>query len=255
MRIATWNCNSLRARLPRLLPWLEADGPEVVMLQETKCMDDQFPREELEAAGYSAAIFGQKTYNGVAILAKGTIEDVRIGLGDPAFDEEARVIGAQVGDTLLLNVYVINGREVGHPRYDDKLRWYGLLRDRIADTYDLSEKFVLGGDFNVTVDDRDVYDPDRWHERILCSTKERTALGELFDLGLVDSLRRFHEEPGVYTWWDYRTRGFQRGNGLRIDHLLMSEPAFAACRSVEVDLEMRGGTKPSDHAPVVATFE
>jgi len=255
MRIATWNVNSVRARLERLCAWLSETRPEVVLLQETKCVDEQFPREPIEELGYRIAHFGQKTYNGVAILARSTIEDVALGLGDARFDEEARVIAAQVGEWLVASVYAINGQEVGHPRYHDKLAWFEALRARLAERFPLAEKGVVGGDLNVTRDDRDVHDPRAWHERILCSGREREALARLFELGLEDGLRRFHPEGGVYTWWDYRTRAFERGNkGLRIDYLLLSPPALAACSAVEVDLDARRGPKPSDHAPVVATL-
>jgi exodeoxyribonuclease-3 len=254
MRIATWNVNSVRARLERLTGWLAEARPDVVLLQETKCLDEQFPREPLEELGYSLALHGQKTYNGVAILARGSIETVETGLGE-RFTQEARLITAQVGEWLVASVYVINGQEVGHPRYHDKLDFLAALRARLA-CFPSSEKVVIGGDFNVTRDDRDVHDPRSWHEKILCSAREREAFGALLADGWHDGLRHFHPEGGVYTWWDYYTRAFERGNkGLRIDYLLLSPPALAVCRSVEVDLEARRGAKPSDHAPVVATFE
>jgi len=255
MRIATWNVNSVRARLERLLAWLSEARPDVVLLQETKCVDEQFPAAPLEELGYQWAHFGQKTYNGVAILARQRIEGVVRGLGDARFDAEARVLTAQVGEWLVASVYAINGQEVGHARYHDKLAWFAALRSCLAERFPLSEKVVVGGDLNCTRDDRDVHDPRAWHERILCSTPEREALHALFALGLEDALRRHHPEGGVYTWWDFRTRAFERGNkGLRIDYLLLSPPALAAAQAVEVDLGARRGAKPSDHAPVVATF-
>jgi exodeoxyribonuclease-3 len=255
MRIATWNVNSVRARLERLVPWLAETRPEIVLLQETKCLDEQFPRLPLEELGYQIAHAGQKTYNGVAILARGRIEDVHVGLGDARFDAEARVISAQVGEWLLASVYAINGQEVGHARYLDKLAWFAALRAHLAARFPLSEKVAVGGDLNVTRDDLDVHDPRLWHERILCSSREREALQSLFTLGLEDATRRFHPEGKVYTWWDYYTRAFERGNkGLRIDYLLLSPPALAACTSIAVDLAARAGAKPSDHAPVVATL-
>lgn len=256
MRIATWNVNSVRARLGRLTTWLAEMRPEIVLLQETKCVDEQFPREPIEELGYQIAHFGQKTYNGVAILARGAIEGVERGLGDERFDGEARVIAGQVGEWLVASVYAINGQEVGHPRYHDKLAWYGALRTRLAERFPLAEKIVVGGDLNVTRDELDVHDPRAWHERILCSTPEREALRGVLELGLQDGLRHFHPEGGVYTWWDFRTRAFERGNkGLRIDYLLLSPPALEACSGVEVDLDARRGEKPSDHAPVVATLD
>ena len=256
MRIATWNVNSIRARLPLVQEWLELRRPDVVCLQETKVVDEAFPREELEDLGYQIAVHGQKTYNGVAILSRRGLEDVRTGFGHERFDQEARVIAATVEDVMVVCVYVINGQSVGAERYDDKLEWMAALREYVQTDFPMQEKVVVTGDFNITVDDRDVYDPERWREKILCSTPEREALASLCELGLVDALRDHHDDGGIYTWWDYRTRGFERGNrGLRIDHLLMSPPALAACSGVEVDREARAKPKPSDHAPVVATLE
>lgn len=254
MRIATWNVNSVRARLERVLEWLDSAQPDVVCLQETKCVDEQFPREPIEELGYSIVTYGQKTYNGVAILAKGQIEDVQRGLVGDGEDAEARAIAAQVEDFLLLDLYVVNGKAVGDPKYTYKLEWLERVRATIAERFDLTEKVVVTGDFNVTFDDRDIHDPEAWREKILCSTPERERLAAICDLGLSDALRKFSDEAGIYTWWDFRTRGFQRGNGLRIDHFLLSPSALEACTGVEVDVEERGREKPSDHAPVVATF-
>jgi exodeoxyribonuclease-3 len=253
MRIVTWNVNSVRARLERLLPWLAELRPEVVCLQETKCEDEKFPREEIEELGYSIAHAGQKTYNGVAILSRVGLEDVEVGFdGDMG---EARAISAVVGgDTIVQSLYVINGQQVGAPRYHDKLAWLDRLAEHVRRRFPMDERVVLCGDFNITFDDRDVYDPERWRERILCSTPEREALAKLVDCGLADALRHHHDEGGIYTWWDFRTFGFKKKNGLRIDHFLMSPPALAACSDVAVDVEARAGKKPSDHAPVVATL-
>ncbi len=255
MRVATWNVNSIRARMPRLENWLELQQPDVVCLQETKVQDHQFPAEHIEELGYRVAYSGQKTYNGVAILSKRPIEAVHCGFGDAEFDGEARAIGATIDDVVILNLYVVNGKEVGHDRYDYKLAWLERLRKFVVASYDLSEKVVLCGDFNITFDDRDIYDPEKWRDKILCSQPERDVLGALCELGLHDALRKFHSDTGIFTWWDFRTRGFQRGNrGLRIDHFLMSQSALDACEGVEVDTEERGREKPSDHAPVIATL-
>jgi exodeoxyribonuclease-3 len=254
MRIATWNVNSVRARLPRVLAWLDSVKPDVVCLQETKCVDEQFPREPIEDLGYSIAAYGQKTYNGVAILARGAIEDVQRGLVGDGEAPEARAIAAQVGEFLLLDLYVVNGKEVGDPKYAYKLEWLERVRATIAERFDLSEKVVVTGDFNITFDDRDVHDPDLWREKILCSTPERRALARITELGLHDALRKFTQEPGHHTWWDFRTKGFERNLGLRIDHFLLSKAALDACTSIEVDRDERAREKPSDHAPVVATF-
>ena len=255
MRIATWNVNSVRARLPRVLPWLAELRPDVVMLQEIKCQDEQFPREPIEELGYNVETFGQKTYNGVAILSKSRITDVSRGMRDGVLDPEARVLAATVEDVMLVNVYVVNGQEVGSPKYEKKLEWMKRLRKLVWDEYAMTEKVVMGGDFNVTFDDRDVYDPDAWREKILCSTPEREALLRIMDCGLADAFRKHHEDAGHYTWWDFRTRAFPQGHGLRIDHFLMSPPALRACSRVEIDLDARRGERPSDHAPVVATLD
>ncbi|MCK6447617.1 MAG: exodeoxyribonuclease III [Planctomycetes bacterium] len=253
MKIATWNVNSVRARLPRVLDWLASARPDVVCLQEIKCLDEQFPLEAIQEAGYNVATYGQKTYNGVAILAKSRIEDVVRGLPGEAPDAQRRVIGATIGDVLVFSVYVVNGEAVGSEKYAYKLEWLKRLAEYVR-TLDVKEKLVLCGDFNVTFDDRDVYDPEAWREKILCSTPERDALKRVMEPGLVDAFRRFHDEAGHYTWWDFRTRGFQRKQGLRIDHFLMSEPALAATSAVEIDVAARDGEKPSDHAPVIATL-
>jgi exodeoxyribonuclease III len=259
MQIATWNVNSVRARLPRLLPWLEERRPDVVCLQETKCRDEAFPREPIEELGYNVETFGQKTYNGMAILSRNRAEAVVRGLPDDPPDAERRVLGATVDDVMILNLYVVNGREVGCDKYYHKLEWLARVRDFLEGHYPssggkLAEKVVVTGDFNITFDDRDVHDPDAWRGRILCSEPEREALAALMGLGLSDAFRRFEEGAGLYTWWDFRSRGFQRGNGLRIDHFLMSAAALDSCTGVEIDLDARGGEKPSDHAPVIATL-
>ncbi len=254
MKIVTWNVNSLRARMPRVLEFLERASPDVVCLQETKVVDDLFPAGDLEDAGYRVAYHGQKTYNGVAILAKTAIEDVRTGI--PGTEHpEARVIAAAVEDVLLLNLYVVNGKEVGSDKYDYKLEWMGDVANYVAESFPMTEKVVVTGDFNVTFDDRDVYDPEKWRDKILCSQPERDALAKIMEPGLADGLRKHTDEAGIYTWWDFRTFGFKRGNGLRIDHFLLSPPAYEACSGVEVDLDARGGEKPSDHAPVICTLD
>ncbi|MEM6673437.1 MAG: exodeoxyribonuclease III [Planctomycetota bacterium] len=253
MDIVTWNVNSLRARMPRVLEYLERANPDVVCLQETKVVDELFPREDLEALGYHVAFHGQKTYNGVAILSKSPIEDVRAGIPGSDF-EEARVLSGVVDGVMLLDLYVVNGKEVGSDKYDYKLAWMKAVADYVATGFPMTEKVVVTGDFNVTFDDRDIYDPEKWRGKILCSDPEREALARIMEPGLKDGLRKHTDEAGIYTWWDFRTRGFQRGNGLRIDHFLLSPSAYDACEAVVVDLEARDGEKPSDHAPVLCTL-
>jgi exodeoxyribonuclease-3 len=255
MQIATWNVNSVRARLPRLVPWLEEHQPDVLCLQETKVVDELFPREYLEDQGYNVEVFGQKTYNGVAILARHGIEAVVRGFPDDAEDAQKRVIGCQVEDFLILNLYVPNGSAVGSDKYAFKLDWLQRLRRFLDEHYDPADQLVVTGDFNITFDDRDVHDPEAWRDKVHCSPAEREALAEVMAFGLHDALRKHTDEAGIYTWWDMRGGAFHKGEGLRIDHFLVSAPALGSCTAVTVDRDARKGKSPSDHAPVVATFD
>lgn len=256
LRVATWNVNSLRARMERFLPWLDARRPEVVCLQETKVVDELFPREEIEELGYEIACHGQKTYNGVAILSRVGLEAVEKGLGE-GLEDERRVISAECGGVQVVNVYVINGQRVGAPRYDDKLAFFEQLTARVGESTDpQAEKVLVVGDYNVTFDELDIWDPPGWRGKILCSDPERAALNKLMEThGLVDAFRAHNEGEGHYTWWDFRTFAWKRNRGLRIDHILASKPAMEAMTGVFIDREARDGTKPSDHAPVIATLE
>jgi exodeoxyribonuclease-3 len=254
MQLATWNVNSIRARLPKVLGWVQRRRPDVLCLQEIKCLDEQFPRAEFEAEGYAVETFGQKTYNGVAILSRAPLADVARGF--PGGEEAgARVLAATVGGVRVLDAYVVNGQEVGHAKYALKLRWLEALAAHVRGELLRHPSLALVGDFNVTFDDRDVHDPEAWRERILCSTPEREALGRVLAPGLSDAFRAHCAEGGHYTWWDFRTRGFLGNRGLRIDHVLLSAAALARCRGVEIDVEARKGEAPSDHAPVIATLE
>lgn len=255
MKIVTWNVNSVRARMPRLQPWLEANRPDVVCLQETKVVDELFPSEPFEELGYNVERFGQKSYNGVAILSRTPIEDVVKGLPDDDDDAQKRVIGGIVGDVIILNLYVPNGSSVGSDKYAYKLDWLAQLRTMLDQRYDSTEKLVITGDFNITFDDRDVYDAEEWHEKVLCSTPEREALAKIMDFGLVDALRKHHEEGGIYTWWDLRGGAFWKNQGMRIDHFLMSPNALDRCSAIEVQRDERKGKGPSDHVPVIATLD
>ncbi len=252
MRIATFNVNSVRARLNRVVEWLRRHSPDIVCLQETKVLDEAFPREPLEDEGYNLIVNGQKTYNGVAILSKHPVDAVVRELPDDLPGAEKRVLGCNIGDLMLLNLYVPNGQAVGHPRYTFKLEWLRRLRRFLDEHYDASEKLILTGDFNITFDDRDVYDPERLRETIHCSTPEREALAHVTAFGLHDALRKHHAEAGIFTWWDYRAAALARNLGLRIDHFLMTPAALAQCTSVWVDVEERRGAGASDHAPVFA---
>jgi exodeoxyribonuclease-3 len=249
MRIVSWNINSLRRRQDRLLEWLGRTKPDVVCLQETKCTDEQFPALELKAAGYHAAFHGQKSYNGVAILSKGELRDVRAALCD---DDEARVIAATVDGVRVYCVYAPNGQAVGSPAYEYKLRWYGRLTNCLrTQTGDLA----VCGDFNVAPRDEDTHDAELWRGAIMCSDGERDAFNTLCAAGLIDTLRLHHPETGLFTWWDYRMLSFPKNRGLRIDAVLASKSLAARCRDSGIDREMRKGKEPSDHAPIWADFE
>lgn len=256
MKIASWNVNSVRVRIPQLQAVLARLEPDVLCLQETKCQDDQFPRQPLAEAGYSAEVFGQKTYNGVAILTRnGTdVQDVIRGLDDDADDAQARVIGATVNGVRVYSIYAPNGQVVGAPAYDYKLTWYERLVRLLQDRHRPTEPLAVCGDFNVAPEDRDVYDPVAWAGSVLVSQPERAALSALCAYGLVDTFRQLHEEDGRYSWWDYRQLAFPRNQGLRIDHVLASRPLAARLQAADIDREARKGKQPSDHAPVWAAF-
>ncbi len=250
MKIASWNVNSLNVRLPHLLQWLDEARPDVVALQETKMEDAKFPAEALEAAGYWSVFSGQKTYNGVAILSRGqALHDVQAGI--PGFeDPQRRVLAATVDGVRIVDVYVVNGEAVGSEKFEYKLRWIEALRGFLADELSRHPELVVLGDFNIAPDDRDVHDPKRWREKILCSTPEREALGALSALGLHDAFRLHHDDGGHYSWWDYRLAAFQRGWGLRIDLLMVSEALRGRVAESGIDLAPRTWERPSDHTPV-----
>jgi exodeoxyribonuclease-3 len=255
MLLATWNVNSIRVRLPRLLAWLERRSPDVACLQETKVVDPDFPLNEIEALGYRVLCHGQKTYNGVAILSRTEPTDVQRGLPDDAPEAERRLLAATIGGVRVVNVYVPNGTSLDDPRYQGKLEWYRRLRRYVETTSSPDRELVVCGDFNVAPEDRDVWDVEQWKGQLLFTQPEKDALQHLVAWGLEDTLRRLHPEETVFTWWDYRNAGFFRGWGLRIDHVLATPPLAARCTSVEVDRAERKGERPSDHAPVLATFE
>jgi exodeoxyribonuclease-3 len=253
MKIATWNVNSIRARLERLVAWLQTAQPDIVCLQELKVTDEAFPHEALCSVGYQAAVFGQKTYNGVAILSREAPQDVERGM--PGFaDPQSRLISARVGGIRVLSAYFPNGEQVGTEKYAYKLAWMKQLRAYLACRYSPAEPLVLCGDFNVARDDRDVARPAQWAQSVLCHEAARDALEEVRLWGFVDVVRQHHPEGGIYSWWDYRMLGFPKNNGLRIDHIFATESLARRCTAAEVDREQRKGDKPSDHAPVLAVF-
>ena len=252
MKIASWNVNSLKVRLPQLLDWLTAQHPDVVCLQETKLEDHNFPQAEIEAAGYQVVFSGQKTYNGVALLARQPIGDVVCGNPRFADDPQKRLIAATVGDVRVICAYVPNGQAVGSDKYAYKLDWLAALDDWLGEQLAETPRLALAGDFNIAPEDSDVHDPAAWAGQILCSEAERAAFRRLLARGLKDSFRLFAQPEKSYSWWDYRMLGFQRNKGLRIDHILLSAPLAERCTAAGIDREMRRLERPSDHAPVIA---
>ncbi|MGE0370863.1 MAG: exodeoxyribonuclease III [Gammaproteobacteria bacterium] len=253
MKIASWNVNSLRVRLPQVLDWLASARPDILALQETKLQDEQFPREELLAAGYHAEYSGQKTYNGVAILtrepAREIIRDIP-GL----VDAQRRILGLSCGGVRVLNLYVPNGESVESDKYRYKLRWLDAVTDFVRAELAAHPELVVLGDFNIAPAALDVHDPAAWEGRVLFSAAEREAFARLLATGLHDTVRLRHPGEAMYTWWDYRMAAFRRNLGLRIDHILASARLFERCSESRVDTAPRGWERPSDHAPVVADF-
>ena len=253
MKIASWNVNSLKVRLPHVLAWTESSGTDILALQETKLTDENFPRAAIHDAGYEVVFSGQKTYNGVAILSRTPATDV---VTDPPGLEDAqrRILAATYGDLRVINLYVVNGENVGTEKYAYKLDWLARVHDWVADELQRHPNLVVLGDFNIAPDDRDVHDPEAWHERILCSTPEREVLQGLTGLGLADTFRAFEQPEDEFSWFDYRAASFRRNRGLRIDLVLASEPLQARLHAAGIDREPRGWERPSDHAPVWAEF-
>lgn len=254
MKIASWNVNSLNVRLPHLEQWLAGFAPDVVGLQETKLEDHRFPAARLAELGWNVVFSGQKTYNGVALLARAPIEDVQVGI--PGFDDEQkRVIAGTIGGVRVINLYVVNGQDVGTDKYAYKLRWLAAVRDWVAAELARHPQLVVMGDFNIAPDERDVHDPVVWNnDHILTSGAERAALQALLDLGLHDGFRLRHAEGGTFSWWDYRAAGFRRNAGLRIDLNLVSAALQARLVDAGIDREPRTWERPSDHAPAWVQF-
>lgn len=254
MRIATWNVNSLRVRLPHLHSWHAVDQADVIALQETKTADDQFPVDAIREAGLHAVFSGQRTYNGVAILSRTPAQDISIGI--PGFeDEQKRVLAATVNGVRIVNVYVPNGQSLESDKYQYKLRWLTALTEYLHAELKRHERLVLLGDFNIAPEDRDVHDPKAWEGSVLVSAPERKALLELLGLGMNDLFRRFEQPEQSFSWWDYRAAGFRRNAGLRIDLILGTQGMSEACTGCTINVEPRRQERPSDHTPVLAEFE
>lgn len=250
MKIATWNVNSLKVRLPQVLDWLEANQPDALCLQELKLEDRNFPLAEIEAAGYRACYAGQKTYNGVAILSRAEPADVVSGIPGYA-DEQKRVVAATIGGVRIVCVYIPNGQSLDSDKYRYKLEWLAALTSWLKGELARYPHLALLGDYNIAPEDRDVHDPKAWEGQVLCSEPERTAFQGLVKLGLTDSFRLFDQAEKSFTWWDYRLNAFKRNMGLRIDHILLSETLAQCCSSCVVDTAPRKLERPSDHTPVI----
>jgi exodeoxyribonuclease-3 len=253
MKLATWNVNSLKVRLPQVLDWLGKHSPDALCLQETKTEDVNFPMAEIMAAGYQVAFSGQKTYNGVAILSRKPVSAVSMGI--PGFeDPQKRVIAATLDGVRVVCVYVPNGESVESDKYRYKLDWLNALTAWLRGEIAQHPSLALLGDYNIAPTDADVHDPQAWAGKVLCSDAERAALSRLNELGLKDTFRLFTQPERSYSWWDYRMNAFRRKMGMRIDHILASPALAGVCASCSIDSEPRGNERPSDHAPVIAEF-
>lgn len=254
MKLATWNVNSLKVRLPQVLQWLESSPVDVLCLQETKLTDDKFPVAEIEAAGYQVAFTGQKTYNGVAILSRHPITEVV--KNNPLFpDEQQRIISATIEGMRIVCAYVPNGQAVGSDKYDYKLRWLEALIQWLEAEVQQFPSLALLGDYNIAPTDADVHDPAAWQDQVLVSAPERAAFERLCALPLADAFRLFPQAEKLYSWWDYRQMAFRRNRGLRIDHILLSPALVQRCTACEIDKLPRKWEQPSDHTPVIVTLE
>jgi exodeoxyribonuclease-3 len=254
MKLVTWNVNSIRIRMERLLALLVRHEPDVLCLQEIKLVDDAFPYDTIRAAGYHAAVFGQKTYNGVAILSRIEPTEVVRGFNDGVDDSHARFLSAAVGGVRVLDCYVPNGGEVGSDKWTYKLAWLDRLVRYLATHCDPAEPLVLCGDMNVAPEARDVHDPALWEPTVLFHPEARAALARVAAWGLEDVFRRHRDEGGLYSWWDYRMLAFPKNQGLRIDHVFATAPLASRSTAAAIDRDERKGKQPSDHAPVIVTF-
>ncbi len=252
-RVATWNVNSLRVRLSHVLSWLEQNPMDIIGLQETKTEDVSFPVAALNEAGYHVCFSGQKTYNGVAILCRHAPEHTVTGI--PGFDDpQRRFIAADIDGIHFVNLYVPNGEHPGSEKYKYKLDWLNHVTGYLRDALAKHDRVVVVGDFNIAPEDRDVHDPEKWRDRILCSKEERAAFDTVTAAGLIDAFRRFHDGNEHFSWWDYRAAAYRRKMGLRIDHILCSESLVRTATDCWIDVAPRGWERPSDHTPVVASF-
>ncbi len=253
MKIASWNVNSLRVRLPQVLEWLDTSQVDILCLQETKTQDADFPQADIEEAGYRVVFSGQKTYNGVAILSKQPATDIITDIKN-LDDPQRRILAATIEGVRVINLYVVNGSDVGSEKFDYKLQWLDKVTQFVKKEMNKHEKLVVLGDFNITPDDRDVHDPEAWKGKILCSDQERAAYQAMLNGALKDTFRLFEQEEKAFSWWDYRGGGFRRNHGMRIDLILASPALSSLCKQSIIDKTPRTWERPSDHTPVVAEF-
>jgi exodeoxyribonuclease-3 len=253
MKLATWNVNSIRVRLPQVVAWLMQEKPDILCLQETKITDEEFPAAEFSDAGYLSIYAGQKTYNGVATISRKPAGEIVASLSG-ADTAQKRFLAASIGGVRVVNVYVPNGEEVDSEKYNFKLVWLKALENFLKEELRVHSKLVLLGDFNIAPEPRDVHDPQVWEGRVLFSEKERAAFQRLIQCGLVDVFRQFDQPPMSFSWWDYRAGAFRRNNGLRIDHIMCSPALALECSGCRIDRAPRSHARPSDHAPVMVEF-
>lgn len=255
--VATWNVNSVKSRLAHMLEWLKTEKPDIALLQELKCVDEAFPKMEIEDLGYNLAVHGEKTYNGVAILSKFPLSDVRRGLPGDDGDTQARYIEAVVNAPQVFrvaSVYVPNGQEVGSEKYQYKLKFLGRFYTHMKTLLGYEEMLVVGGDYNVAPQDIDIHNPGFWKKTVLAHQDARDGLRKTLNLGMYNALRLCHPDQPIYSWWDYRAGALERDDGLLIDHLLVSPQAADRLKDCVVHKRLRALEKPSDHAPVAAQF-
>jgi exodeoxyribonuclease III len=259
LSVATWNVNSIGARLPHLQQWLaQTAAPDVICLQEIKCVEAKYPAKAIEDLGYQSFIYGQPSYNGVAILVKkelaGQVNDLRIGFPSDDETSQRRLIALSLGEVKIVDVYIPNGQAVGSEKYAYKLDWLAKLRHFFDSTYQPEDKVLLCGDFNVAPADIDVHDPKEWEGEVLCSEAERAAMLAVQGWGFIDTFRQLYPDTQTFSWWDYRQAAFRRNMGLRIDHIWVTHSLFNFCEEIVIDIEPRKWERPSDHAPVIGKF-
>ncbi len=263
MQIATWNVNSVRTRITHVCDWLQANPDvDILCLQETKVIDADFPHSPFHELGYQTYIYGQKSYNGVAIISRSPVQDIQMGFAsilgeitEPSLDEQKRLITCKFGDVQIVNMYVPNGSEVDSEKYAYKLRWLKLLREYLQALLDKNPHVLICGDFNVAIADIDIYDPKGREKKVMSTDIERETLAEILNLGFKDVFRKFESDGGYYSWWDYRSGGFQRNRGWRIDYHFLTESLYDRATACTIDVEPRKLTQPSDHTPVIVTID